>query len=97
MWGAILHEADNWRVVEPREIGVLDRIGGGDGFVGGIGGGFQPGNSKPIGWPKSLKRCISFVFMGAILASAPGPSEGTLRRGEREKLASTIRIRRMRQ
>ena len=36
LWGAILREGDNWHVVEPREIGVLDRIGGGDGFVGGL-------------------------------------------------------------
>ena len=35
-WGAIMSEGDNWHVVEPREIGVLDRIGGGDGFVGGM-------------------------------------------------------------
>lgn len=35
-WGAIMAEGDNWHVVEPREIGVLDRIGGGDGFVGGM-------------------------------------------------------------
>ena len=26
----------SWHVVEPREIHVLDRIGGGDGFVGGL-------------------------------------------------------------
>ncbi|MFC1763669.1 sugar kinase [Planctomycetota bacterium] len=36
MWGAIMAEGDNWHVVEPREIAVLDRIGGGDGFVGGL-------------------------------------------------------------
>jgi len=36
LWGAILLEGDNWHVVEPREIGVLDRIGGGDSFVGGM-------------------------------------------------------------
>ena len=36
MWGAILAEGSNWHVVEPREITVLDRIGGGDGFVGGV-------------------------------------------------------------
>jgi 2-dehydro-3-deoxygluconokinase len=36
MWGAILLEGSNWHVVEPREIRVLDRIGGGDGFVGGL-------------------------------------------------------------
>lgn len=35
-WGAIMLEGDNWHVVEPREITVLDRIGGGDGFVGGL-------------------------------------------------------------
>ncbi len=36
MWGAIMAEGDNWHVVEPRPITVLDRIGGGDGFVGGM-------------------------------------------------------------
>lgn len=36
MWGAIMLEGDNWYIVEPREITVLDRIGGGDGFVGGM-------------------------------------------------------------
>ncbi len=36
LWGAIVAEGDNWHVVEPRRIGVLDRIGGGDGFVGGM-------------------------------------------------------------
>lgn len=36
LWGAIMLEGENWHVVEPREIHVLDRIGGGDGFVGGM-------------------------------------------------------------
>jgi 2-dehydro-3-deoxygluconokinase len=36
LWGAIMAETDNWHIVEPREITVLDRIGGGDGFVGGV-------------------------------------------------------------
>ncbi|NLM10066.1 MAG: sugar kinase [Clostridiaceae bacterium] len=36
LWGAIMLENDNWHVAEPREIHVLDRIGGGDGFVGGL-------------------------------------------------------------
>ncbi len=36
LWGAIMAEGDDWHVVEPREITVLDRIGGGDGFVGGV-------------------------------------------------------------
>ena len=36
LWGAILAEGKNWHVIQPREIGVVDRIGGGDGFVGGL-------------------------------------------------------------
>jgi 2-dehydro-3-deoxygluconokinase len=36
MWGAIMLEGENWYVIEPRLITVLDRIGGGDGFVGGM-------------------------------------------------------------
>ncbi len=35
-WGAIMLEGGNWHTVEPREIRILDRIGGGDGFVGGL-------------------------------------------------------------
>jgi 2-dehydro-3-deoxygluconokinase len=36
LWGAIMSEGQNFHVVEPRQIVVLDRIGGGDGFVGGM-------------------------------------------------------------
>jgi len=36
MWGGIVSIGDDWHVVEPREIYVMDRIGGGDGFVGGM-------------------------------------------------------------
>lgn len=36
LWGSIMLEGENWHIVEPREIYVLDRIGGGDGFVGGL-------------------------------------------------------------
>lgn len=36
LWGAILYEGGQFYVAEPREIQVLDRIGGGDGFVGGL-------------------------------------------------------------
>ena len=36
MWGGIIFENGNWHVVEPREIYVYDRIGGGDGFVSGM-------------------------------------------------------------
>ncbi len=36
LWGAIMLAGNEWQVVEPRDITVLDRIGGGDGFVGGM-------------------------------------------------------------
>ena len=36
LWGAIMLEGNNWEVIMPRKITVLDRIGGGDGFVGGL-------------------------------------------------------------
>ena len=36
LWGAVMLEEENWHVIEPREIEVIDRIGGGDGFVGGM-------------------------------------------------------------
>ena len=36
LWGAILLRDGEWHVAEPRSIQVLDRIGGGDGFVGGL-------------------------------------------------------------
>ncbi len=36
LWGAIMLEGKDWHVIDPREITVLDRIGGGDAFVGGL-------------------------------------------------------------
>ena len=36
LWGAMVFENGNWHIAPVREIGVLDRIGGGDGFVGGL-------------------------------------------------------------
>lgn len=36
LWGAIVYENGNWHSIVPRKINVLDRIGGGDGFVGGL-------------------------------------------------------------
>jgi 2-dehydro-3-deoxygluconokinase len=54
LWGAILAEGDNWHVVEPRDITVMDRIGGGDGFVGGmlyaILKGWEPVKWAQFGW-----------------------------------------------
>ena len=54
MWGAIMLEGGNWHVIEPREIPVFDRIGGGDGFVGGllyaILRGWEPEKWPQFGW-----------------------------------------------
>lgn len=36
LWGAILWSEGRFHVIEPRPIPVLDRIGGGDAFVGGL-------------------------------------------------------------
>ena len=54
LWGALLAAGDAWHVVEPRDITVLDRIGGGDGFVGGmlyaILRGWSPEKWVQFGW-----------------------------------------------
>lgn len=53
-WGAIVSHGDDFTVVEPREIGVYDRIGGGDGFVGGllygVLNGWDATKSTQFGW-----------------------------------------------
>jgi 2-dehydro-3-deoxygluconokinase len=49
LWGAILWESGTWHVVEPRQIDVLDRIGGGDAFVGGLLYGILRG-WEPVKW-----------------------------------------------
>ena len=51
LWGAVMLEGDSWQVIEPRSIGVLDRIGGGDGFVGGLLYGILKG-WEPEKWPQ---------------------------------------------
>jgi len=54
LWGAILLAGEEWQVIEPRSIAVLDRIGGGDGFVGGllygILKGWKPEKWAQFGW-----------------------------------------------
>ncbi len=54
LWGAIMSADDQWHIVEPREIDVLDRIGGGDGFVGGllygVLQGWDPEKCAHFGW-----------------------------------------------
>jgi 2-dehydro-3-deoxygluconokinase len=54
MWGGLIFADGAFQVAEPREIGVLDRIGGGDGFVGGmlygVLRGWQPEKCLQFGW-----------------------------------------------
>ncbi|MDI6453018.1 sugar kinase [Peloplasma aerotolerans] len=60
-WGAILLDGSTWTVIEPRNIPVLDRIGGGDGFVGGLLYGFLKG------W--SSEKCAQFGWATGALAT----------------------------
>lgn len=54
LWGAILYTDGSWYVEEPREIPVLDRIGGGDGFASGLLygmlKGYEPEKWLQLGW-----------------------------------------------
>jgi 2-dehydro-3-deoxygluconokinase len=54
LWGAILAADGQWFVEEPRKIPVLDRIGGGDGFTGGllygVYRGWEPEQCLQFGW-----------------------------------------------
>jgi 2-dehydro-3-deoxygluconokinase len=61
LWGAIMAVGDAWHVVEPREIQVVDRIGGGDGFVGGMLYGILRG------WP--AEKWIQFGWASGALAA----------------------------
>ena len=60
-WGAIVNSGADWEVIMPREIGVVDRIGGGDGFVGGLLYGILKG------WP--LDKCSQFGWASGALAA----------------------------
>ena len=54
LWGAIMNAGGEWYVEEPRNIPILDRIGGGDGFVSGllygILKGWEPQKWLQFGW-----------------------------------------------
>ncbi len=60
LWGAVALFGEEWTVIEPRPIPVLDRIGGGDGFVGGLlyamEKGYSPADCVRFGWA-----CGAFV------------------------------------
>lgn len=59
-WGALCLSNDEWHVIEPRQIPVLDRIGGGDGFVGGLLYGVLKG------W--TIEKCLQFGWATGALA-----------------------------
>lgn len=63
LWGGILLADGKWYVEEPREIDILDRIGGGDGFTGGLLYGVLQG-WKPEKWLQFGWAC------GALAASS---------------------------
>lgn len=54
LWGAIMWANGEWFVEEPRQIDILDRIGGGDGFTGGLLYGilkdWEPSKWVQFGW-----------------------------------------------
>ena len=62
LWGAIVLSGEDWTYIEPRNIPVLDRIGGGDGFVGGLLYGYVKG------W--EWEKCAQFAWAsGAFVAT----------------------------
>jgi 2-dehydro-3-deoxygluconokinase len=61
LWGAILSAGPDWHVAQPQEITVLDRIGGGDGFVGGL------LYAILKGWEP--ERCLQFGWAAGVLAT----------------------------
>ena len=61
LWGAVLSSGSDWYVEEPRRIPVLDRIGGGDGFAGGLLYGVLKG------W--EMERCLSFGWAAGAMAA----------------------------
>ena len=58
LWGAILWADGEWYVEEPRPIQVMDRIGGGDGFSGGllygVLNGWTPDKWLQFGWASGV-------------------------------------------
>ncbi|OAV68176.1 aminoimidazole riboside kinase [Bacteroidales bacterium Barb6XT] len=68
LWGAMMLEGDTWHVVEPRRITVLDRIGGGDGFTGGllyaVLKGWEPARQIQFGWAAGALATTFFTDYG---------------------------------
>lgn len=62
LWGAMLYADGMWHLESPREIPVLDRIGGGDGFTGGLLYGIQQG------W--EAEKCLRFGWASGVMAAS---------------------------
>ena len=62
LWGAIVYSGGKWFVEEPRPIVVMDRIGGGDGFTGGLLYGVLNG------WDG--EKCLQFGWASGVLAAS---------------------------
>jgi len=62
LWGAMLMAGDEFFVELPREIPVLDRIGGGDGFSGGLLYGVLQN------W--EAEKCLQFGWASGVLAAS---------------------------
>lgn len=69
MWGMIVWGDGDFHVAMPREIGVLDRIGGGDGSVGGmlygIIRGWEAEKCMKFGWATGALAATSITDYGA--------------------------------
>ena len=63
LWGAIMLAGDEWYVEEPRPIQIMDRIGGGDGFTGGVLygvlQGWEPEKWLQFGWATGVMAASS--------------------------------------
>ncbi|MBL3539746.1 MAG: sugar kinase [Aminivibrio sp.] len=72
LWGAILHSDGGWFEAPPRPIHILDRIGGGDGFVGGLlyglNKGWEPEKALQFGWATGAM-ATTMVYDFALPAS----------------------------
>lgn len=62
LWGALLWADGQWYTEEPRSIPVMDRIGGGDGFSGGVLYGVLQ-NWDP-------EKCLQFGWASGVLAAS---------------------------
>lgn len=61
LWGVIANVEGKWYVEEPREIDIMDRIGGGDGFMAGFLYGIVKGYKA--------EKCVALGWAGGALAA----------------------------